>query len=291
MTQQYLGLPAPAKLNLFLHITGQRSDGMHNLQSVFQLIDLHDTIDLHWLKDPIIQRTGDLLCPIEQDLCYRAALALQPYAKITAGVRIHLTKRIPTQAGMGGGSSDAATTLLGLNRLWQCHLSREKLMKIAITLGADVPFFLLGSNAWVEGIGEKVTAINTPESSYLVIWPGVGIPTKKIFSSPLLTKNTKPVIIKFFTEHNSLHWPQLFGHNDLEPVAKKLEKNLQNLLEWGIMHNLTLRMTGSGSAAFSPIQDEFKAQALLKELPENWQGFITKSLSSHPLSVWGDQTV
>lgn len=291
MIKEYLGLPAPAKLNLFLHVTGQRPDGMHLLQSVFQLIDLHDTIDLQLLEIPTIQRTGDLLCAADDDLCVKAAKALQPYASITPGVHIHLTKRIPAQAGMGGGSSDAATTLLGLNRLWACHLSREKLMKIAIQIGADVPFFLLGSNAWVEGIGEKLTPITTPESYYLVIWPGVGIPTKKIFSSELLTKNTKPAIIKFFTEHSAQHWPALFGRNDLEDVARKLEKNLQNLLEWGIMHNLTLRMTGSGSAAFAPIQDESKALALLEELPKRWQGFITKSLASHPLSVWGDQTV
>ena len=179
-----ISLQAPAKLNLFLHVTGRLPNGYHTLQSVFVLIDLCDTIELNLINDGVIRRTGDVIGQPEKDLCVRAARLLQQKFSVPLGVEINVTKRIPAGAGMGGGSSDAASTLLGLNQLWGLKLSKERLMELGQNLGADVPFFLLGTNAWVEGIGEKLTAIDVPEMTFAVVWPGVSQSTPEIFSHP-----------------------------------------------------------------------------------------------------------
>ena len=210
-----LNLLAPAKLNLFLHIVGRRNDGYHELQSVFILIDLCDQIKLTLRRDGEIVRSGDVIGDIDKDLCLRAARLLKKQSNCNLGVEIEVTKRIPAGAGLGGGSSDAATTLMGLNKLWELNFSTDQLIPIGTSLGADVPFFLLGTNAWVEGIGEKLTPIDVPSTSFAVIWPGVSQATSEIFSHSDLTRNTKYVTMSILNgAQQTGDWMSL-GHNDL----------------------------------------------------------------------------
>src|SRR5665647_14995 len=218
---------APAKLNLFLHITGRRSDGYHLLQSVFMLIDWCDTLHFDLRRDGGISRE-DLGAPLPiDDLVVRAARALKAASDSPFGVHIGIQKRIPTQAGMGGGSSDAATTLLALNRLWQLDFSLEKLSQIGLELGADVPFFLAGHNAWVEGIGEKISPIVLPPDHFLVLKPTQGVSTSLIFSDPALKSNSETAIISGFAADAFG-----FGRNDLQCVAQKLCPGVTQALEW-----------------------------------------------------------
>ena len=272
-----LELSAPAKLNLFLHIVGRRTDGYHELQSVFVLIDLCDTIRFTPNQSGQIIRSGDIIGAPEKDLCVRAAKLLQQKTNTSFGVEINVTKRIPAGAGLGGGSSDAATTLMALNHLWDLKLSRDTLIGIATQLGADVPFFLLGTNAWVEGIGEKLTPISIPELSFAVIWPGVGQNTGEIFSHPDLTRNTKYVTMSILdAARSSGDWMGL-GHNDLEPIAKIVNPEVKKLLT-------TLpqfRLTGSGSAVFA-LMPESEAKRVFENLPTKWKHFSVKSLKIHP---------
>ena len=274
-----LSLPAPAKLNLFLHVTGRLPNGYHTLQSIFVLIDLCDTIELKLIDEAVIRRTGDIIGDPKKDLCVRAAQLLQQTFSVPLGVEINVIKRIPAGAGMGGGSSDAATTLLGLNRLWGLNLPRERLMQLGQRLGADVPFFLLGTNAWVEGIGEKLTAIDVPEMTFAVVWPGVGQATPEIFSHPLLTRDSKSFKISILNSVSSPdEWMKL-GHNDLEPVAKLVNPTIARLFE--LLPEF--RLTGSGSAAFAKVSEE-QAERIFEALPINWQHFLVKSLKIHPAS-------
>ena len=272
-----LDLLAPAKLNLFLHIVGRRPNGYHELQSVFILIDLCDTVKLTLREDGKIVRTGDVIGDIDKDLCVKAARLLQSHFPTSLGVEIDVIKRIPAGAGLGGGSSDAATTLMGLNKLWNLHLSEEQLMPLAAGLGAVVPFFLLGTNAWVEGIGEKLSPISVPVMPFAVIWPGVNQPTAEIFSHPDLTRDTKYVTMSILdAAHEWSDWMRL-GHNDLEPIVKVVNPEVNKLLT-------TLpqfRLTGSGSAAFALMQ-ESEAKRVFEDLPENWKHFSVKSLKIHP---------
>lgn len=274
-----LSLSAPAKLNLFLHVTGRLPNGYHTLQSIFVLIDLCDTIELTLKEGTEIHRTGDIISDPKKDLCVRAAQLLQQTFSVPLGIEINVTKRIPAGAGMGGGSSDAATTLLGLNHLWGLNLPREKLMQLGQRLGADVPFFLLGTNAWVEGIGEKLTAIDVPEMTFAVVWPGVGQATPEIFSHPLLTRDSKSFKMSILNSVSSPdEWMKL-GHNDLEPVAKLVNPTIAKLFE--LLPEF--RLTGSGSAAFAQVSEE-QAERIFKALPTNWQHFLVKSLKIHPAS-------
>ena len=274
-----ISLQAPAKLNLFLHVTGRLPNGYHTLQSVFVLIDLCDTIELNLINDGVIRRTGDVIGQPEKDLCVRAARLLQQKFSVPLGVEINVTKRIPAGAGMGGGSSDAASTLLGLNQLWGLKLSKERLMELGQNLGADVPFFLLGTNAWVEGIGEKLTAIDVPEMTFAVVWPGVSQSTPEIFSHPLLTRDSKSFKMSILDSVNSpSEWMKL-GRNDLEPVAKLVNPTVAKLFE--LLPEF--RLTGSGSAAFAQVSEE-QAERILKALPTDWRHFLVKSLKIHPAS-------
>lgn len=274
-----ISLQAPAKLNLFLHVTGRLPNGYHTLQSVFVLIDLCDTIELNLINDGVIRRTGDVIGQPEKDLCVRAARLLQQKFSVPLGVEINVTKRIPAGAGMGGGSSDAASTLLGLNQLWGLKLSKERLMELGQNLGADVPFFLLGTNAWVEGIGEKLTAIDVPEMTFAVVWPGVSQSTPEIFSHPLLTRDSKSFKISILDSVNSpSEWMKL-GRNDLEPVAKLVNPTVAKLFE--LLPEF--RLTGSGSAAFAQVSEE-QAERIFKALPTDWRHFLVKSLKIHPAS-------
>jgi 4-diphosphocytidyl-2-C-methyl-D-erythritol kinase len=276
---------AAAKLNLFLHITGRREDGYHLLQSIFMRIDWCDTLHFELTHDGRITRTDSLNetgKPLpEIDLSVRAAKALQAKTCVDLGrhfgAHITLKKRIPSEAGMGGGSSDAATTLIALNELWQTGLSLDQLAAIGVTLGADVPFFLYEQDAWVEGIGEEITPIDLSKlsitSKFLVIKPPSGVSTPNVFNSPNLARNTKTATIEGFaawTESNaSQQYVEPFGCNDLQPVALQLCPDIQTALTWFKAQGLIGRMTGSGSAVFAPIPDSFDLNTA-PSLPAGW---------------------
>lgn len=285
--RRFIGLPAPAKLNLFLHVIGRRADGKHLLESIFILIDLADELDFTLRDDGAIVRTGDLECEAEKDLCVRAAAALQEAAgKPPAGAEIHVKKRIPAGAGMGGGSSDAATTLIALNRLWGLDLPREELTRIGEALGADIPFFIRGENAFVEGIGEIITPMDVPPAEYAVLWPGRGVSTAKIFSSPSLTRDSESLKIATFSDLLRNRWPELPGHNDLQKTAVGLEPAILQALD-ALAPFGEARMTGSGSAVFALNRTGSAESASLRErIPVDWRFFSVRSLPEHPLCAW-----
>ncbi|MDO4769274.1 MAG: 4-(cytidine 5'-diphospho)-2-C-methyl-D-erythritol kinase [Brachymonas sp.] len=280
---QLLNLPAPAKLNLFLHVVGRRADGYHLLQSAFMLIDWQDTIDLTLRTDGHITRTqegtGTSDLPAD-DLCVRAAQALQQATGCRHGAHIHLRKHIPMQAGLGGGSSDAATVLLGLNRLWNTGLSNTQLQHIGLTLGADVPFFLFGRNAWVEGIGEALQPIELPPARFVVIQPPAGLATTAIFSAPDLPRNTLPVAKNDFLNSASL-WS--FGRNDLQIPAQRLCPAIADTIAWLADLGLQARMTGSGSAVFAPLPETMDADILQHPPQKNCKIRVCSNLPHHPL--------
>lgn len=268
---------APAKLNLLLHIVGRRADGYHLLESVFTLIDWCDTLHFELRRDGMISRE-DLTQPLPaDDLVLRAARALQQTSSTALGAHIAIDKRVPAQAGLGGGSSDAASTLLALNRLWQLNYPLEHLQTLGLTLGADVPFFLGGHNAWVTGIGEKVQALTLPDARFLVVKPDQGLATQQIFSHPNLKRDTQPAILPRFAE-DVLDC----GQNDLQPVARKLCPGIDQALLWLSALGLSGRMTGSGSAVFARVLPDFDLPdpvgALQVRLCNTW--------SVHPLLGW-----
>ncbi len=288
--EDFHGLPAPSKLNLFLHVVGRRDDGYHLLQSAFQLIDLADTLDLDELASGRIERRLDVpQVPEAEDLCVRAARALQQAVGATRGVSIALHKEIPMGGGLGGGSSDAATVLIALNRLWQLGLTQQQLMAIGLSLGADVPFFLFGGNAFAEGVGEVLQAIQTPERFYAVIHPGIGVPTAAIFGDPGLTRNTSRLKISdFCAGAHAVATERLgadFGHNDLEAVAVARFPAVASALQW-LGQFGQARMTGSGACVFAGFKTREAALASLEGMPREWRAWVCASLSSHPLSSW-----
>ena len=271
-------VPAPAKLNLFLHVTGRRADGYHLLQSAFMLIDWCDT--LHFEKRPggAISRE-DLSSPLpEDDLVLRAARALQGATGASAGAHIAIEKRVPAQAGMGGGSSDAASTLLALNRLWGTKLPLAQLEVIGLALGADVPFFLRGRNAWVQGIGEQITPIELPAARFVVAKPVAGLDTRSIFGDPALKRDSETATIAGFAAD-----PWAFGRNDLQPVAGKLCPEVVQVLQWLGSQGLRGRLTGSGSAVFAQLP---AGMALERPPVEGWQVRECGNMAVHPLAGW-----
>ena len=270
-------VPAPAKLNLFLHIVGQRADGYHLLQSVFVLIDWCDRLNFELREDQKISRE-DLSTPLPaEDLIVRAARLLQEVSGTALGVHIGVDKCIPAQAGMGGGSSDAASTLLALNRLWRLGLSRRQLSELGLRLGADVPFFLLGHNAWVEGIGELLTPIPVGSKRFLVVKPADGLDTRKIFSSPSLKRNSELSIMADFAASTGD-----FGRNDLQPVAQALCPGVTHAIDWLGMLGLQGRMTGSGSAVFAQAHHDID----VRSAPAGCIARMCCSLPEHPLAGW-----
>jgi len=297
----FLGLPAPAKLNLFLHVTGRRADGYHTLQSVFVPIDLADTIDLESRNDGVLERSGDLVGEPSNDLCLRAARLLQAESATTLGVSIHVDKAIAAGSGMGGGSSDAATTLIALNRLWGLGWPRDRLAALGARLGADVPFFLGPGPAFVEGIGERLTPLAVRYAWYAVIHPQVHVSTAEIFSDRGLTGATKLTTISAFSAAQEAlgqaapGWDDppagrqgaraLFGANDLQPVAMRrapvIGAALRHLQRFG-----PARMTGSGSAVFAAFDSEVQAREAVAELPADWSGWAVAGLDEHPLAAW-----
>ena len=294
--ERALALPAPAKLNLFLHVLGRRADGYHELQTVFALIDLADWIDVERRDDGQLHRSGDVVGDVQLDLALRAARLLQQRTASRFGADIHLSKRIPAGAGLGGGSSDAATTLIALNRLWNTGLDRQQLADLALELGADVPFFVHGKNAFAEGRGEQLTPLALQPAHYAVIWPQVHVSTKEIFEDSGLTRNTKATKMSDFSaavdpvpqnlrERGETRTPVLFGANDLEAVARRrfpvIDQVLAHLARFGVA-----RMTGSGSAVFAITANDDLARAAIADLPENWRGWVVRGLAEHPLSAW-----
>lgn len=270
-------VPAPAKLNLFLHITGRRADGYHLLQSIFMLIDWCDTLHFEVRTDGFITRQDLTETLPPDDLITRAARALQLWTQCPLGADIGVEKRIPSQAGMGGGSSDAATCLLALNRLWKLNLPLNQLATLAMRLGADVPFFLSGRNAWVEGIGEIITPIEVPPARFVVVKPRDGAETASIFSSPELKRDTIPATISGFAAH-----PYGFGRNDLQSVAIRQCPQIAQALMWLESAGLEGRMTGSGSAVFAQTLDG----ADLHSVPDTWRVRTCSNLAVHPLQGW-----
>jgi 4-diphosphocytidyl-2-C-methyl-D-erythritol kinase len=270
-------VPAPAKLNLFLHITGRRPDGYHLLQSVFMLIDWCDT--LHFDKRPAaaVSREDLTVALPAQDLITRAAHLLQKHTGCTEGVHITVNKQIPAQAGMGGGSSDAATCLLALNRLWNLKLDLPTLEKLGLQLGADVPFFLRGHNAWVEGIGEKISPIDLPPAHFWVLKPPTGIDTSQIFAHPGLKRDTNAATISVFAAKT-----YDFGHNDLQPIAQALCPDVEQALQALNNAGLLARMTGSGSAVFAHCVDKTTQVSV----PDHFLARLCSNLESHPLKGW-----
>ena len=277
-------VPAPAKLNLFLHVTGRRADGYHLLQSVFMLIDWHDTLHFEVRNDGQISREDLGPALPDDDLTVRAARALQAFAPARAGAHIGVHKRIPTQAGMGGGSSDAASCLLALNRLWGLNLPLTELARIGLKLGADVPFFLHGHNAWVEGVGEVMRPIEIPSARFVVVKPAHGLDTKSVFSAPALPRDTETAILSGFAAD-----PFHFGHNDLEAAAQDLCPDIARTLGWLRGKGLSARMTGSGSAVFALLReqpDSTTAGGNWSDAPGDWQVRECVNLDAHPLVGW-----
>ena len=283
-------VPAPAKLNLFLHITGRRADGYHLLQSVFMLIDWCDELHFELRRDGSLTRSdlGGIHLPAE-DLCPRAAKALKQATNCPWGAHIALDKHIPAEAGMGGGSSDAATTLLALNRLWGLKLKRAELAQIGLTLGADVPFFIGGHNAWVEGVGEQLTPVSLPATRFVVIKPPGGASTQRIFSADDLERNTKAATIQGFaansTEHNDrLDLQKILqnGRNDLQVVAQRLCPDIEQCLRWLSEQGLQGRMTGSGTAVFAILQQPLSNV----KRPGDWNLRECSNMDVHPLMDW-----
>lgn len=274
-------VPAPAKLNLFLHVTGRRSDGMHLLQSVFMLIDWCDTLHFELRAGGALSRQ-DLERPLPaDDLVLRAARALQAASGTAHGAHISIEKRLPEQAGMGGGSSDAASCLLALNRLWGTGLSLPDLAELGLQLGADVPFFLAGRNAWVEGVGEQLTPVALPPARFVVVKPADGLGTASIFGDPQLNRSSDAAIISGFAAN-----PYGFGRNDLQPVAQRHCAGVTQALEWLGSQGLTGRMTGSGSAVFARLPEGHRENQALQAAPAGWQVRICGNLEAHPLVGW-----
>ena len=287
-------VPAPAKLNLFLHVNGRRADGYHLLQSVFMLIDWADTLHFDLRTDDRIVRHDETLGALpERDLCVRAAQALKEATGCPYGVDIRLNKRLPAEAGLGGGSSDAASCLLALNRLWGLDLQRRQLAEIGLSLGADVPFFIGGRNAWVEGVGEKLTPIGLPKAEFVVLKPPTGASTQAIFGSPLLKRDTKTATIQGFAADNAAETTGSLlacdiqsildkAHNDLQPVASALCPDVQHGIDWLARQGLSGRMTGSGTAVFARLPQGQQ----VRSAPSAWVMKICSNLDVHPLFGW-----
>ena len=269
--------PAPAKINLFLHVVGRRADGYHLLQTVFRFLDFGDALRFSPRDDGVIATAKPLpgVDP-EADLTVRAARLLRAAAAGRQGATIALEKRIPMGGGLGGGSSDAATTLMALNRLWNCGLSSQELQALGLQLGADVPIFIHGRSAFAEGVGERFTDVAPPPAWYLVTMPNVAVPTAEIFRAPDLRRNTPAIF--------PADWRPGFGGNDLEPVACRLYPEVAEHLAW-LRGRTPSRMSGSGACCFGEFESEAAARVALAGLPHGMRGFIARGLDRHPLAA------
>lgn len=267
--------PAPAKLNLFLHVVGRRADGYHDIQTVYQLIDLEDRLSFATRTDGVIHRVeGPADVSETEDLCLRAARRLQAAGATTQGVDIRLAKCIPIQGGLGGGSSDAATTLVALNEIWGLGFGSDRLAEIGLELGADIPLFIHGHSAWGEGVGERLTPMELPKQHYAIVFPGVGIRTADVFQASELTRKTPKTTIRGFLKAG--------GHNDCEPVVAGRSPEVGNALVW-LSRRGRARLTGTGSCVFAAFADCEAAVAALAGLPGGWRGFVARGLDRSPL--------
>lgn len=271
-----LALAAPAKLNLFLHVLGRRADGYHRLQTVFQLLDLCDRVRLRALRRPVIRRAGGWAgVPEADDLAVRAARLLQRETGVTQGAEITLEKRIPSGGGLGGGSSDAATVLLGLNQLWNLHWPPERLVGLGLQLGADVPVFVHGRSAWAEGVGERLRTLELPPAWYLVVTPPLQVSTAEVFQDPQLTRNTAPITISHFLSGG--------GRNDCQESVRRLYPMVAQALDWASDFGKA-RLTGTGASVFVKLPRPEAARAALQQLPSGWRGFLAQGVNDSP--VW-----
>ncbi len=267
--------PAPAKLNLFLHVVGRRQDGYHLLQSVFRFLDYADSLSFRMRDDGVIKRACALPgVPEEDDLCVQAAKLLQRTAGTRLGVEITLEKKLPLGGGLGGGSSDAATTLIALNRIWKLGFTREKLQHLGLQLGADVPVFVFGQSAFAEGVGDVLQPISLPPAWYVVLVPKVNISTAEIFADPQLTRNTNRIKITAFSTGQV--------HNDLEPVVCRKYPQVAQHLAW-LNQFGAARMTGSGACVFAEYATEREVREVLAQLPGQMNGFAARGLDRHPM--------
>lgn len=267
--------PAPAKLNLCLHIVGRRSDGYHLLQTAFQFIDLCDELSFYKREAGVIERiAGPQQVPAESDLVIRAARLLAAHAGINLGVAISLTKRIPMQAGLGGGSSDAATVLVALNQLWRLGLSVDELAQLGLQLGADVPVFVRGRAAWAEGVGEMLTSVDFPESCYLVIDPGVSVSTAEIFQASELTRDTPLTTIRAFLSEG--------GHNDCTSTVRGRYPAVAQAIDW-LGKFGEARLTGTGACVFAAMPNRQEAERVCAALLQQWRGFVVQGCNESPL--------
>jgi 4-diphosphocytidyl-2-C-methyl-D-erythritol kinase len=269
-------LSAPAKLNLMLHIVGRRADGYHELQTVFQLVDLVDRIELQRRDDGVVRRVaGPSGVPESEDLTVRAALSLKAATGSTGGADIRIQKRIPLGGGLGGGSSDAATTLLGLNELWKTGLDVEQIAAIGATLGADVPVFVRGSSAWAEGVGERLSPLSLgPSNWYLILFPGIHVPTAAVFQAPELTRNSPPTTMRGFLESG--------GRNDCEGVVRALFPAVAEALDW-LGRHAPAKLTGTGSCVFAKFSRVEDAERLAARVPDTWRAFVARGLDESPV--------
>ena len=276
--QRLPGCPAPAKLNLFLHVVGRRADGYHLLQTAFRLLDWGDTLDFTRRDDGVIRRTTDIagIAP-EHDLVVRAARLLQAHTGCQLGADIAVHKVLPMGAGIGGGSSDAATTLIALNRLWQTGLGRAELQTLGLQLGADVPVFIFGRDAFAEGVGEALQPLELAPAWYVLVSPGVSIPTAEIFGAGDLTRNTPLIRMPDFAVSTT--------RNDLQAVACKRYPQVQSAIDWLGQH-APARMTGSGSCVFAEVASAQDAKWVAAQCPPAWTAWKVRSSSRHPLFEW-----
>ena len=268
--------PAPAKLNLFLHVTGRRADGYHELQTLFQLVDLADELLVELRDDGRIERPcGAEGVPADQDLTVRAARALQQATGTSLGATLRLEKRIPMGGGLGGGSSDAATTLLALNELWGCGLDIPALAALGLRLGADVPVFVRGSSAWAEGVGERLQPVELPEAWYVIVHPQVHVSTAAVFQSPELTRNSPLITIRAFFDSG--------GRNDCEPLVRARFPEVDQALAWLAARAGPAFLTGTGACVFTRCAGAAEAERLRAQLPDRWRGYVARGLNTSPL--------
>lgn len=269
--------PAPGKLNLFLHVLGRRPDGYHRLQTAFQFIDLCDELRF-WERPPgVVERLSDLPgVPAEDDLCVRAARLLAAGAPGLPGVAIEVTKQLPMQGGVGGGSSDAATVLVALNQLWGLGLPVGRLAELGLSLGADVPVFVHGHAAWAEGVGEALTPLELPEPVYLLVRPDVTVSTAEVFKAPELTRDSPAITIRGFL--------QAGGRNDCEPVVRRRFPAVAEALDW-LAQFAPARLTGTGACVFAAMPDGASAREALDRLPRRWTGYVVRGLNRSPLAA------
>ncbi|RTR02351.1 4-(cytidine 5'-diphospho)-2-C-methyl-D-erythritol kinase [Halomonas nitroreducens] len=278
MAETRLVLPAPAKLNRLLHITGRRDDGYHELQTLFQFLDHGDTLTLCRRDDESLRLTPALAgVAADDNLILRAARQLREVTGTRHGADLHLDKRLPLGGGLGGGSSDAATTLLGLNRLWRLGLSLDSLAELGLALGADVPVFVHGHAAWAEGVGERLTAVDLDTPWFVVVQPGVTVSTPAVFQAPELTRDTPPITMARALQGGAASW-----RNDCEPTVRALYPEVARILDW-LHARAPAMLTGTGACVFASLDREIDADALLAEMPAGWHAFKARGLNRSPL--------